>query len=138
MPSVVRAIAAAISPKKGNYMIFTPSFEYSDSLAQAFRARYPKVRCIEQKRNMTEAEKGEYLNSLRSGGESYLVAFAVMGGIYSEGIDLVGDSLIGAIVVGIGIPSVSYEREAMSAYYQDRFESGKEYAYIYPGMNRVF
>ena len=137
MPSVVRAIAAAISPKKGNYMIFTPSFEYSDSLAQAFRARYPKVRCIEQKRNMTEAEKTEYLNSLRSGGESYLVAFAVMGGIYSEGIDLNGNSLIGAVIVGIGMPTLSVEREAMRAYYDDRFDEGKLFAYVYPGMNRV-
>jgi Rad3-related DNA helicase len=61
-----------------------------------------------------------------------------MGGIYSEGIDLAGDSLIGAIVVGIGIPSLSYEREVIAAYFEEKYESGKQYAYIYPGMNKVF
>ena len=69
---------------------------------------------------------------------SYLVAFCVMGGIFAEGIDLVGDKLIGAVIVGIGIPQLSYEREAIAAYYQDKYEMGKEYAYLYPGMNRVF
>ena len=60
-----------------------------------------------------------------------------MGGIYSEGIDLAGDSLIGAIIVGIGMPAISYEREAISAYYDEKYEEGKQFAYIYPGMNRV-
>jgi len=61
-----------------------------------------------------------------------------MGGIYSEGIDLVGDSLIGAVIVGIGIPGLSEEREAIAAYYDEKCDEGKQYAYIYPGMNRVF
>ena len=60
-----------------------------------------------------------------------------MGGIYSEGIDLAGDSLIGAVIVGIGIPALSYEREAISAYYNDKYEEGAQFAYVYPGVNRV-
>ena len=60
-----------------------------------------------------------------------------MGGIYSEGIDLAGDSLIGAVIVGIGMPGLSYEREAIAAYYDEKYEEGKQFAYIYPGMNRV-
>ena len=60
-----------------------------------------------------------------------------MGGIYSEGIDLVGDSLIGAVVVGIGMPALSYELEAICAYFDEKYEEGKQFAYIYPGMNRV-
>jgi Rad3-related DNA helicase len=60
-----------------------------------------------------------------------------MGGIYSEGIDLVGDSLIGAIVVGIGMPALSYEREAICAYFDEKYEEGKQFSYIYPGVNRV-
>ena len=70
--------------------------------------------------------------------ESYLIAFCVMGGIYSEGVDLAGDSLIGAVIVSIGMPALSYEREAIAAYYEEKYEEGKQYAYIYPGMNRVF
>ena len=61
-----------------------------------------------------------------------------MGGIYSEGIDLAGDKLIGAIVVGIGMPSLSYERECIAEYFEEKYEAGKQFAYIYPGMNRVF
>jgi DNA excision repair protein ERCC-2 len=86
---------------------------------------------------MTAAEKREFLAEFEKQSESYLIGFCVMGGIYSEGVDLAGDSLIGAVIVGIGIPALSYEREAISAYYNEKYEEGKQFAYIYPGMNRV-
>ena len=135
---VCRAIAATVSARRGNYMIFSPSFAYSEALAQAFSAKYPKIRVISQRKDMTAAEKAEFLDEFKKDDKSYLVAFCVMGGIYSEGIDLAGDSLIGAVVVGIGIPSLSYEREAIAQYYQEKYEEGTQYAYVYPGMNRVF
>ena len=100
--------------------------------------KYPKLNIITQKKNMTQREREEFLAKLSKTEDGYLVAFCVMGGIYSEGIDLAGDKLIGAIIVGIGLPSLSYEREAIAEYYGERYESGKEFAYIYPGMNRVF
>ncbi len=136
--AVCRTIAATVSARRGNYMIFSPSFDYSEMLYKAFSAKYPKINVLHQTKDMTYKEKQEFLAKFREDTSSYLIGFCVMGGIYSEGVDLVGDSLIGAVVVGIGIPSVSYEREAMSAYYDERFEAGKQYAYIYPGMNRVF
>ena len=86
---------------------------------------------------MTAKEKNDFLAEFKKQSESYLIGFCVMGGIYAEGIDLAGDSLIGAVVVGIGMPGLSYEREAISAYYDDKYEEGKQFAYIYPGMNRV-
>ena len=86
---------------------------------------------------MTRQEKDAFLAEFEKEDKSYLVAFCVMGGIYSEGIDLAGDRLIGAVVVGIGMPGLSYEREAICAYYDEKFEEGKQFAYIYPGMNRV-
>lgn len=135
--AVCRVIAATVSAKRGNYMIFSPSFAYSEALARIFRAKYPKIKVIEQRKNMTAAEKGEFLAEFEKENESYLIGFCVMGGIYSEGIDLAGDSLIGAVIVGIGIPALSYEREAISAYYNEKYEEGKQFAYIYPGMNRV-
>ena len=137
LPAVCKAIAAALSAKRGNYMVFAPSFEYCAALSEYFKEKYPKIKIIAQKPNMTKAEKDEFLNCFKSEDSGYLVGFCVMGGIYSEGVDLVGDSLIGAIVVGIGMPSLSVEREAMAEYYQDKYEEGKTYAYIYPGMNRV-
>lgn len=137
LPAVCRAIAATVSAKRGNYMIFSPSFAYSEALAAEFSARYPKIKVISQTPDMTRTEKEAFLAEFSKEDKSYLIAFCVMGGIYSEGIDLAGDSLIGAVVVGIGMPALSYEREAISAYYDEKYEEGKQFAYIYPGMNRV-
>jgi DNA excision repair protein ERCC-2 len=61
-----------------------------------------------------------------------------MGGIFGEGIDLVGDRLSGAVIVGVGLPGISLERELIKAYFNNQQDSGFEYAYLYPGMNRVF
>jgi len=135
--AAVRAIAAAIGAKRGNYMIFSPSFAYSQALARVFTSKYPKIRTLVQKKNMTKREKEEFLEEFTKDDSSYLVAFCVMGGIYSEGIDLAGEALIGAVIIGIGMPALSYEREAICAYYDDKYEEGKQFAYIYPGMNRV-
>ena len=137
LPAVSRVIAATMSARRGKYMVFAPSFEYLEGIARDFRMKYPKIKVLEQRRDMSAAEKAEFLAAFEESGDSYLVGFCVMGGIYSEGIDLAGDSLIGAVVVGIGMPSLSYEREAMSEYYEEKYEAGKQYAYIYPGMNRV-
>ena len=135
--AVCRVIAATVSAKRGNYMIFSPSFAYSEALARIFRAKYPKIKVLEQRKNMSTEEKREFLAEFEKESNSYLIGFCVMGGIYSEGVDLAGDSLIGAVIVGIGIPALSYEREAISAYYNEKYEEGKQFAYIYPGMNRV-
>ena len=134
---VCKVIAATVSAKRGNYMIFSPSFAYSDAIASVFSAKYPKIKTIKQKREMSAKEKEDFLKEFSHEDDSYLIAFCVLGGIYSEGIDLAGDKLIGAVVVGIGIPSVSYEREAINAYYNERYDEGKQFAYIYPGVNRV-
>ena len=135
---VVRSIAATVSAKRGHYIVFSPSFAYSEALCRVFKEKYPKLNIITQKKNMTQREREEFLAKLSKTEDGYLVAFCVMGGIYSEGIDLAGDKLIGAVIVGIGLPSLSYEREAIAEYYAERYDGGKEFAYIYPGMNRVF
>ena len=137
LPSVCRVVASTLSARRGNYIVFSPSFEYAEALFEAFKDKYPKINCILQRKDMTYKEKNDFLLEFKKGDGRYLVAFCVLGGIYSEGIDLVGESLIGAVVVGIGLPTLSYEREAMSAFYQERYDMGKEYAYIYPGINRV-
>ena len=137
LEAVCRAIAATVSAKRGNYMIYSPSFAYSEALAKRFSRKYPKIKVLSQRRDMTKKEKEDFLKEFQKEDKSYLVGFSVLGGIYSEGVDFSGESLIGAVIVGIGIPQLSYEREAMTAYYQDKFEEGKEFAYIYPGINKV-
>ncbi len=136
--AVCRAVAATVSARRGNYMVFCPSLAYCEALSGLFSAKYPKIRVITQRQNMSPTEKAEFLNDFKKNDQSYLIAFCVMGGIYSEGVDLAGEELIGAIIVGIGMPALSYEREAIAAYYEEKYEEGKQYAYIYPGMNRVF
>ena len=138
LPAVCRVIAATLSARRGHYMVFAPSFEYLNAIHREFTSKYPKVKCMLQRSDMTKAEKEAFLQEFSANTEGYLVGFCVMGGIYSEGIDLAGESLIGAIVVGIGIPSLSYEREVIASYFEEKYEEGKQYAYIYPGMNKVF
>ncbi len=137
LPAVSRVIAATLSARRGKYMVFAPSFEYLEGIARDFRAKYPNIKVLEQRRDMTAREKSEFLDAFKDESDAYLVGFCVMGGIYSEGIDLTGKALIGAVVIGIGMPSLSYEREAMCEYYEEKYEAGKQYSYIYPGMNRV-
>lgn len=138
LPAVARVVAATLSAKRGHYMVFAPSFEYAEALYSFFSQKYPKIKCMLQSKNMSADEKAEFLLEFGKDEDRYLLGFCVMGGIYSEGIDLVGDKLIGAVVVGIGMPSLSYERECIAEYFEEKYESGKEFAYIYPGMNRVF
>jgi Rad3-related DNA helicase len=118
-------------------MIFCPSVAYSKALYDAFVKKYPKIRTILQTPDMSAKQKDDFLAEFSKEDGKYLAAFCVLGGIYSEGIDLAGDKLIGAVIVGIGMPALSFEREAIAAYYQEKIEAGVEYAYLYPGMNRV-
>ena len=135
--AILRTIGATLRARRGNYMIFTPSFEYLDKIYNGFVSKFPKIKAIRQTRDMTAEQKESFISEFKSHREDYLVGFSVLGGIYSEGIDLVGDSLIGAVIIGIGMPAVSVEREAMCAYYDERYEAGRSYAYFYPGIGRV-
>ncbi len=137
LSAVCRAIAATVSARRGKYMIFSPSFAYSEALSKAFSAKYPKIKVLTQKRDMTQKEKELFLGEFSSQNNSYVIGFCVMGGVFSEGINLVGESLIGAVIVGIGMPALSFEREAISSYYDEKYEEGRQFAYIYPGMNKV-
>ena len=84
---------------------------------------------------MKEEEREDFLNNFNK--DENLIGFAVMGGIFSEGIDLVGEKLIGAVIVGVGMPMISFERNIIKDYYDSNGGKGFEYAYTYPGMNKV-
>lgn len=133
--NIAAVIRTAYVKRRGNYLVFCPSFAYMERIASAFHSLYPDIPIAVQKRNMSRAQQREFLDGFTE--DSARVAFSVMGGIYSEGIDLVGDRLIGAVVVGVGMPSPDPDREAIRAYFEEHAECGMEFAYIYPGMNRV-
>ena len=137
LPEIARIIITAMKPKKGNYMVFCPSYDYMEQVAKAFHSLTPKTPIAVQKRQMTVGEREAFLDAFKPDPAGYFVGFCVSGGIFAEGIDLVGDRLIGTVVLGTGLPGVSAERELICAYYQDKYEEGKEYAYLYPGLNRV-
>ena len=134
---VARLIAAAVSAKAGNYMVYFPSYDYMERVQKEFSARYPQVTCIVQKRGMRHREQEEFLSRFKDDENVMRVGFCVLGGSFSEGVDLPGSRLIGAVVVGVGIPGLSNERNMLRDYYENKCERGYDYAYTYPGMNHV-
>lgn len=135
---IAEYIARTIWQKKGNYMAFFPSYRLMEEVKAVYETEFSVdwVRCISQTSGMNEREKEEFLEEF-SNQDGTLVGFCVMGGVFSEGIDLMGDRLIGAIVVGTGLPQIGTEREILKNYYDTRGENGFDYAYRYPGMNKV-
>ena len=131
-------IAATVSAKPGNYMVFFPSYDYMHEVKKIFCAKYPKVCTMEQTKGMTPMQKEEFIESFKDDGK-LRIAFCVLGGSFSEGIDLPGNRLIGVICVGVGLPALSSENNIIRDYYEEKNGdcSGYDYAYTYPGMNSI-
>ncbi|MCH5332895.1 MAG: ATP-dependent DNA helicase [Agathobacter sp.] len=136
---IARYILALVQGKTGNYMAFFPSYrlmqEVCDCLREEPEGAGLAILC--QTANMREDEREEFLAAFEEEREETLIAFCVMGGIFGEGIDLKNDRLIGAVIVGTGLPQVSNEREILRDYYDRRGGQGFDYAFRYPGMNKV-
>lgn len=133
--SVVDNINSIISKRKGNYIAFFPSYKYMNEVFERFTESYPDINTIIQSNFMNEEQREEYLNQFKE--DTMVLGFAVMGGIFSEGVDFKGDRLSGAIIVGVGLPQICLERNIIKDYFNEKNNSGFEYSYIYPGMNKV-
>jgi Rad3-related DNA helicase len=134
---VANLIAATVSAKAGNYIIYFPSYEYMEKVLERFLARYPDVPHAVQQRHMTPGEREAFLDFFKEDEGKLRVGFCVLGGSFSEGVDLPGSRLIGTVIVGVGIPGLSNERNILRDYYENKCERGYDYAYTFPGMNRV-
>ncbi len=134
---VSRILRRLVQTRAGNYLLFFPSYQYLRLVLEAFQAACPDLDVIVQQPGMGERQREFFLERFETDNPRTLVGFAVMGGIFGEGIDLVGTRLSGAAVVGVGLPAVGLERELIRGYFADRLEQGFEYAYLYPGINRV-
>lgn len=121
-----------IDRKKGNYLIFLPSFQYLKSVYEAYVEKFDQDNIIIQRENFTEKEKEQFLNEFKE--KSNTIGFSVVGGMFSEGVDLPGERLIGAIIIGVGFPKVSLENDIIKEYFDI---DGFNYAYTYPGINKV-
>lgn len=131
-------IAATVSAKAGNYICYFPSYDFMDKVIEEFSTKYPRVELTVQKRGMSLAEREQFLSAFKEDTGVLRIGFCVLGGSFSEGVDLPGNRLIGSIVVGAGIPGISNERNILRDYYDLRTDGqGYDYAYTYPGMNAV-
>lgn len=137
LESTAKAIYDWTFAHKGNVMVFFPSYKYLLDVLEIFKGFDGEFEILCQNREMDEPSRDAFLAEFESYGDANRIAFCVMGGVFGEGIDLVGDRLTSVIIVGVGLPQVSPELEIMRAYYQDRAESGFTYAYTYPGLNKV-
>ena len=130
-------ISYAINKKTGNHFVFFPSYEYMEKTAEIFIEKNKELNVCVQARNLMEDEKIEFLEKFTENPTDTFDAFAVMGGIFSEGIDLTGDKLCGAVIVGVGLPLITVERDIIKEYYNQKNINGFDYAYTYPGFNKV-
>ena len=130
----IRAVAEG---RTGNYMVFFPSYQYMAEIERIFEEEPLMADLMVQGPSMGEAERKEFLEEFEKERDHSLVAFCVMGGVFSEGIDLKEERLIGVIVVGTGLPMVCVEQEVLKGYFDETEERGFDFAYQYPGMNKV-
>ncbi|MBN1686347.1 MAG: ATP-dependent DNA helicase [Spirochaetales bacterium] len=126
-----------IFSKRGNCIFFFPSYEYLEMTLMLSRKEKPGIEILAQQRGMDDLGRRDFLASFVADHPEGVLAFAVLGGVFGEGIDLVGERLVAAVIVGVGMPPLSDEKNLMKEYFDERFGKGFLFAYTYPGMNRV-
>lgn len=137
MPQVADLIVKIVKQKVGNYFVFFPSYEYMEK-CYAYFDNTTSIDVLTQDRNMDNYERSDFLARFKKNPTRTTVGFIIMGGIFSEGIDLLSDRLIGAIIVGVGLPKVSFENDLIKEHEGEKNPNiGFEYAYVYPGFNKV-
>ena len=131
------ALAALVLTRPGNYIFYFPSYVYMRQIYDCFEAQYPDVATVVQEEGMGEAAREAFVARFTNDQGVACTGFAVMGGIFAEGIDLVGERLSGVAIVGVGLPSICWQRELIRHHFNRSSRHGYPYAYIYPGINRV-
>ncbi|MGM0883501.1 MAG: ATP-dependent DNA helicase [Bacillota bacterium] len=143
---IAELLRRLMGERPGNYFVFFPSYAYMNAVYETYMELMEwrtspgdaaDVEVLLQKPDMSEEERDRFLESFQAGSGKSLIGFAVMGGVFSEGVDLAGDRLIGVIVVGVGLPQLGVERNMLKDYFNEQGKSGYDYAYVFPGMNKV-
>lgn len=134
-------IFRVVKAKMGNYLIFFPSYRFMEDVYQEFTqllaSDEEEMELVVQQKHMDEEERENFLRAFEMGREKSLIGFGVLGGIFSEGINLTNEKLIGTLIIGTGLPQVCNEREILKNYFDQKGLYGFDYAYRYPGMNKV-
>lgn len=126
-----------IQSKTGNYIVFFSSYVYKKHVLEIFEDLEVDVDIVDQSRDLSETEKEDFLNKFVDKPQRSMIGFCVLGGSFSEGVDLRGERLIGTAIVGVGLPMVCLEREIIKSYHDEHGEDAFNYAYVYPGLNKV-
>ena len=121
----------------GNYLIFFPSYQYMNAVYEMFTGKYPYIKTSIQDNTMNETEREGFLHQFQEQNIDIFIGFAVLGGIFSEGIDLKGKRLSGVMVVGVGLPQMNTEQDIIKEYFQSIGKNGYDYAYVFPGISKV-
>lgn len=134
---MIEMLSKLVIQRRGNYLIFFPSYQYMKNVYEDFPTNNPEIRSIIQTNRMDEEERQQFLEEFKKESSETLIGFAVLGGVFSEGVDLKGNSLNGVIVVGVGLPQLCLERNIIKDYFQTTGKSGYDFAYTFPGINKV-
>ncbi|UOY91637.1 ATP-dependent DNA helicase [Ectobacillus sp. JY-23] len=135
-PHIVAALGR-MTEVRGNYLVFFPSYQYMKDVYELYKSESPHIQTIMQDTGMREDEREYFLQLFQADNPETLVGFAVLGGIFSEGIDLKGDRLNGVAIIGVGLPQLGLERNIIKDYFNENGKNGYDYAYVFPGMNKV-
>ena len=134
-PALISVIEQLYRARPGNYLVFFPSYAYLNDLLDAFSTEHPDIPVIAQTRTTDPEEREAFRQHFAQAGNQ--IGFAILGGVYSEGVDFLGDSLLGAVIVGTGLQAVSTEQQLIQADFERQGLDGFDYAFKYPGMTRV-
>jgi len=135
--SLVRSIGTVTTSKPGNYLVFFPSYRYLRMVAPLYAEAFSQHELLVQRNDMSEQARSDFLERFSQENDRTRVGFVVLGGIFGEGIDLTGDRLCGAVIVGVGLPGISLERELIRDHFDQDTSEGFGFAYQYPGLIRV-
>jgi Rad3-related DNA helicase len=134
---IVQKIVDVVKNQPGNYLFFFPSYQYLRLIHELIMEEDVSAKVIVQEPNMTEEDRERFLEQFQENNQKSTIGFAVMGGIFSEGIDLVGDRLTGVVIIGVGLPQLGLGRDIIKDYFNQIGKNGYHYAYVFPGMNKV-
>lgn len=137
LPRVAALAAAFFRARRGNYLVFLPSYAYLRLFREQLERDCPELRLLVQDAGMGEEARSEYLAAFGENPRETLVGLVVLGGVFAEGVDLTGDRLSGAVVVGVGLPQMNPRQELLREYYERENGAGFDFAYRFPGMNKV-
>lgn len=135
---IIDTIHTMIATKQGNYLIFLPSYTFLKQVVVAFNQAYPHIDTVIQENDMIREQQEDFLNYFVENPTKILVGFAVLGGSFSEGIDLKGNRLSGVAIVSVGLPKLSKETNELQSYFNNKQKDGFQYAYQLPGLNNIF